>query len=300
MDLRQVEYIVKIAEEKSITKAAEKLYVTQSALNQQLLKLEKELDSQIFYRSRTEWALTPVGEVYIENAKKLLRIKKETYDQISDITEKHDNHLTIGLTAERGISMFAEVYPKFYELYPNVTVEPMEMNVKQQQEMIYRGKIDIGFVTLIPEQRTADHYTTIFSERILLAVPVSHPLAYRGKRYGEELEEIDLKLFKDDTFVLLTPDTTIRKIVDPIFAAAGFKPKLLFETRSSQTLYRMTSDQLTCTLISETYAKDDGKTVYFLLPQRPVWDICVTYRKGAYLSKAAKGFIELAKKYWKK
>lgn len=300
MDLRQVEYIVKIAEEKSITKAAEKLYVTQSALNQQLLKLEKELDSQIFYRSRTDWRLTPVGEVYIENAKKLLRIRKETYDQISDLTEKHNNHLTIGLTAERGIFMFAEVYPKFYELYPNVTVEPMEMNVKQQQEMIYNGKMDIGFVTLTEQQRTSDNYIPIFSERILLAVPSSHPLAPLGKRYGEELEEIDLHLFKDDTFVLLTPDTTIRKIIDPIFAAAGFEPKILFETRSSKTLYRMAADQLACTMVSETYARDDNKTVYFLLPQRPSWDICVTYRKGAYLSRAARGFIELAKNYWKK
>ena len=53
MDLRQIQYIVAIAEENNITRAAEKLYITQSALNQQLLKLEKELGVQLFHRSRT-------------------------------------------------------------------------------------------------------------------------------------------------------------------------------------------------------------------------------------------------------
>ena len=63
MDLRQIQYIVAIAEENNITRAAEKLYITQSALNQQLLKLEKELGVQLFHRSRTDWHPTedPAG-----------------------------------------------------------------------------------------------------------------------------------------------------------------------------------------------------------------------------------------------
>ena len=54
MDLKQLEYIVEIAKEKNITHAAEKLFISQSALNQQLLKLEKELGTQLFHRSRTD------------------------------------------------------------------------------------------------------------------------------------------------------------------------------------------------------------------------------------------------------
>ena len=66
MDLKQIEYILKIAEEQNITRAAEKLFMTQSALNQQLLKLEKELGTPLFYRSRTSCRPTPAGEIYIE------------------------------------------------------------------------------------------------------------------------------------------------------------------------------------------------------------------------------------------
>ena len=76
MDLKQIEYILKIAEEQNITHAAEKLFITQSALNQQLLKLEKELGTPLFYRSRTDWHPTPAGEIYLNAAKDILLIKK--------------------------------------------------------------------------------------------------------------------------------------------------------------------------------------------------------------------------------
>ena len=59
MELKQLEYIVKIAEEKSITRAAEKLFLTQSALNQQLLRLEKDLGVRLFKRTKSDWCRRP-------------------------------------------------------------------------------------------------------------------------------------------------------------------------------------------------------------------------------------------------
>ncbi|MDU1911971.1 LysR family transcriptional regulator [Fusobacterium sp.] len=298
MELKQLEYIVKIAEERNITKAAEKMYITQSALNQQLLKLEKELGSQLFYRSRTNWKLTEIGEIYIKNAEKILNIKKETYDHINDLLEKDKSNLRIGLTPERGISMFASVYPKFYKLFPNVSIEPIEMNVKIQEKMIGNGQLDIGFVTLSKEQRIGNNtYVPILEENILMAVPSIHPLAKSVK--GEKIQRTDLKLFKNDTFVLLSRNTTMREIIDPLFKKAGFVPNILFETKSSRTLYQMVSNHLACTFISEIYAKENEKIVYFSLPESPSWELCTVYRKGAYLSKAAKSFIKLAEDYWK-
>lgn len=74
MDVTQLQYIIKIAEENNITKAAEKLFMSQSALNQQLLKLEKELGTQLFHRSRANWGLTDAGRIYVEGAKAVLQI----------------------------------------------------------------------------------------------------------------------------------------------------------------------------------------------------------------------------------
>ncbi len=118
MDLKQVEYIVQIAKENNITHAAEKLFITQSALNQQLLKLEKELGTPLFYRSRTDWRPTAAGEVYLKSARELLRIKKDTYSLIYDIAETKKGNISVGFTPDRGIAMFTKVYPQFHDEFP--------------------------------------------------------------------------------------------------------------------------------------------------------------------------------------
>ena len=131
MDLKQIEYIVKIADENNITRAAEKLFITQSALNQQLLKLEKDLGVQLFYHSRTDWHPTEAGLVYLENAREILRIKRKTYSILNDMAESQKGRLSVGFTSGRGITMFSAVYPDFHRLYPHIIVEPMELSVKK-------------------------------------------------------------------------------------------------------------------------------------------------------------------------
>ncbi len=75
MNLKEIEYIVKIAEEKGLTRAAEKLFITPSALNQQLVRLEKEIGTQLFYRSLSGWTPTEAGEVYLSADEEMIRIK---------------------------------------------------------------------------------------------------------------------------------------------------------------------------------------------------------------------------------
>ena len=109
MNTKQMEYIVKIAETRSITKAAQELFITQSALDQQLLKLEKELKAKLFVRSKQHLTLTPPGSVYVSYAKKILALKKEAYAIIGDISQRVSGTLSMGLTPERGIEMFMAV-----------------------------------------------------------------------------------------------------------------------------------------------------------------------------------------------
>lgn len=301
MDLKQLEYMVKITEEKNITKAAEKMFITQSALNQQLLKLEKELGSPLFYRSRTNWNLTEVGEIYINAAKEILRLKKETYNRISDLIDMKSTHLSIGLTPERGISMFASVYPEFHKLHPNVIVEPIELSVREQEAMINRRELDVGFLTLSDDmQKSGNVYNSILTEDIIVAIPSNHPLAKHASKYGYSLKDIDLSLLKDDNFVLISKGSTIREAVNPLFQEAAFSPKLLFETKSCRTLIYMVKKNLCCTILPQYYAIDSNDVVYFSLPQKPKLRVVAMYKKGDYLSKATEDFIKLASIYWNK
>ncbi|TVY02917.1 LysR family transcriptional regulator [Paenibacillus cremeus] len=298
MDLKQLEYIIQIAEENNITKAAEKLFITQSALNQQLLRLEKELGTQLFVRSRSNWHLTRAGAIYVESAKNILRIKKDTYNQINDLLELKEGKLTIGLNPGRGIDMFASVYPIFYKKYPKVKIEPLELPVKEQQYEISQGNLDIGFVTLQDFQKTEDVYIPLCSEAIILGVPASHHLAHLGGQLGGPLPEISLKHFEHDSFAVMQQGSTLREIYDRLLEDEGIAPPILLETRSCQTLFDMVSEQICCSVIPISYARPRPNVSYFSLLQQPVWEIAVSYKKGSYLSQAAKEMIEICTEFW--
>ena len=239
MDLKQVEYIIKIAEENNITRAAEKLFITQSALNQQLLKLEKELGTPLFHRSRTNWRLTEAGEVYIQGARELLRIKKNTYDRIQDISDAQKGTLAVGLTPGRGIAMFGAVYPRFHHQFPEITVEPIEKSTRELQEMISDGQVDIAFLTLTQENRCRNTYLTLYDEEILLAIPEGHPLSRFAAPPGEPYAVMELERLRYEPFVLMDKNSTMRSLVNRIFQDHGFEPNLLFETKNNTTITTM-------------------------------------------------------------
>lgn len=298
MDLKQLEYILKIAEENNITKAAEKLFITQSALNQQLLRLEKELGTPLFVRSRSNWHLTPAGEIYVEAAKTAVQLKKETYSRIHDLIEVREGQLRIGLTPERGTEMFASIYPIFYKKYPKVKIEPLEMPVKKQQQEISQGNLDVGFLTLQDSQKTRDAHIPLCMEKIVLAVPGAHPLACWGGKLGAELPEISLKRFETDTFAIMHKGSTFREIYDSMMQEEGIEPAVLLETGSCHSLFQMAAEGICCTVIPISYALDHPSVVYFTIRSQPEWEICASYRKDSYLSLAAKELIALAAAYW--
>lgn len=300
MDLKQLTYIVKIAEEGSITKASERLFISQSGLNQQLLKLESELGQQLFHRAKNDFRLTEAGEIYVDYARKILDLKEEAYNKLNDLANNQTGHLRLGLTPERGINMLMNVYPEFYRRFPNVTIEPTEIGIRRQLDLISRGYLDLGFVTLTESDKTNDEYIHIYYENILLAVPRSHPLAAHAAPPGEPFATADLSAFREEKFVLMFKDSTLRQVIDPLFREAGFAPQILFETSSNLTLRNMVKNQIACSMISHNYAREQEDVAYFHLPSRPMWELCATYKRGHYLTKAASEFLELAIRHYRK
>ena len=302
MDLKQIEYIVKIDDEHSITRAAEKLFVTQSALNQQLLRLEKELGAPLFHRSKVDMRPTEIGQVYLDNAREILRIKQRTYNLINDMTDAKKGRLSIGFTPGRGSEMFTHVYPAFHQAYPNVVVEPHELSVHRQQQMISQGNLDIGFQTLSERQRTDSEYIKLGEEEIFLLVPSIHPAAEQlaaTQTASAPFPIANLTLFQYEPFVLMYKESTIRAITDEIFRKSGFTPNVLFETASNNTVLSMIEANLCCGVVPEYYVRRLPKGIScFAFPTHPSWDIAANYRKNGYLSEAAKYFIELVRNFW--
>ena len=114
---QQIEYVLTLAEEKSFSKAAQKLYVTQPSLSQFIKNLEKELRVPIFDRSTSPIRLTPAGEAFVNAARKIKAIEDELNQQIADLTNLNTGDLRIGTSPFRASCLLPKSIAKFQELY---------------------------------------------------------------------------------------------------------------------------------------------------------------------------------------
>lgn len=306
MNLREHEYVVKIAEEGNLTKAAEKLFITPSALTQMINRLEQEIGAPLFSRSRNGWIPTEAGIIYLDMARNILQIQRESYKRLQDVVTNRKGTLSIGFPPERGSAMFTSTYPVFHRKYPGITINIFEISVRQQQMMISRGELDIGFLTLPEKLMTDDKYIWINSEELLLAVPAGHPLCKEARvssaapSQGLSFPEMSLYPFRYEPFALMYRGSTVRDLVEDIFRKEQFHPTILFETSRANTILDMVAARLCCGLVPSFYANSSPENVeFFSLPGHPSQNIMASYKKGSYLNQAARYFLELAIDYWK-
>ena len=299
MDLHKIENIIAIEREQSISKAAEKLFLTQSALNQQLLYLEKELGTPLFERRKHSMVPTCAGRIYLATAHQIVDMKQETYKIIHDIAEERAGEISVAYTPEKGSLMFSCIYPLFHKKYPKITFNIKEARVKKMEQLLLRKEVTMASLTYFGGLKNpAIEYQYMKEELMVLALPLSHPLAcLAGAESYKTFPEIDLNMLRNDSFTLISKETKMRDMIDLAFEQAGFVPEVLFESTSTKTVVNMVRQQIGPAFFPQSYVEPDAPMVYFSVRPRQSWTLCMAYLKGSYLTKPEKYFIELATKY---
>ncbi len=290
MDLQYLETILAIAEEGSVSKAAERLFITQPAITHQLLKLEQELGAPLFIRSGRKLELTEAGEVYVEHARKVAALKREAYARIAEVRAKQQRTLSIGFTPARGIEMFSHIYPRFHARYPDTHVIPREVMTLEMQRMIAEGYLDLGFVSATQAQRDArNSYVVLWEEELSLVIAKTYPLRHQLS------EPVDIRLLREAPFVLLQRNSTVRIVTDEFFRRADFVPHVLFETHHTPTILTLIQQGVCCGIIPKYYTHQaDSSLAVYTLDGRPSISTCACFRKNRPLSAQDRCFIELA------
>jgi len=301
MDIHQITNIIAIEDEGNIARAAEKLYITQSALNQQLLKLEKELGIPLFQRQRHRMVPTPAGRVYLQKAREIVRIKEEAYRIIGDYANENSGEISIVYTPERGSRMFAEVFLKFREKYPKVRFHTHEARNIKMEQMLLRGEVTIACLSYTQATKNPKlSYYSSQEEPFVVACPTSRGYVQEtlaAAADGERLPVIDLNALRDESFVLHTRETLSRAIEDEAFERAGFSPQVLFETSNSAISLQMARQQEAACIMQLGYAHGTEGVTCFRFAPFPLWSISVATLKNAYLTKPERYLVQLITEY---
>lgn len=293
MELRQLQYAVKIAEERNFSRAADKLHIAQPSLSQQLSKLEKELGVMLFQRNTSSVEMTAAGESFVAHAKRILDATEELRQEMDDISQLRSGRVVVGSMPITGSHLLPYVLPEFKQAFPGIGISLLEDTSLNLEKLTAGGGTDLSLLSLPLQEKSLD-YEPIAEERILLAVPRDHPLAGRTEANGVRMEEL-----KDEAFIVLKKGQGFRNLTLGLCREAGFEPQVVFESNNIETLQSLVAAGMGITFVPQfiARAKRSELTPSYvpLANPAPSRTLVIAYRRGRYLSKAAEAFIQTFK-----
>jgi DNA-binding transcriptional LysR family regulator len=277
IDLKQLKYFLAVAEEKSFSRAAERLHISQPPLSQQIMKLESELGVKLFARTTRTFELTVAGKALMAEASDLLAKMRMTIDTIRQIDRGEVGRLRVGIVGSAMWGPIPSLLEEFQTKFPRVTWTLHELGPTQQYEALRAKQIDVGFwrePRLDEDDLKADNLRQelCFREDVCVAINEHHPLAKQ-----EAIELIDIA---DEPMLTLTLErSSFPRYLVQCCVKAGFQPTIFQEASEPQTLLAMVGAGLGVTLLPETTSRIGWPGVVFL-PIRsnpPSANLYITY-----------------------
>jgi len=240
MNLRALQYFVKLSDFKHFSKAAEACFVSQPTLSTQIKKLEDELGVQLVERSPRKIMLTPVGEEIAERARLIL----SDVDQIRAVARRAgdpaDGNLRLGLFPTLAPYLLPHVIPTIREQYPNLRLQLAEEKTEDILKMLQQGELDAALLAL-PINDDGLDMEILFDEPFVLAVPGEHPLGVKDQITLDDLDGNEL--------LLLDEGHCLREHALEVCALAGAHERVDFHATSMETLRQMVAANVGITLM---------------------------------------------------
>lgn len=306
MNDRELLYVKTIAETKSISKAAKKLYIAQPSLSQAIQKIEDDIGTKLFLRNHDGMKLTLAGEKYYITAKEILNIYNDFKNEVTYINDLKRGRVTFGITSYLATYLLPKLMPEFVENYPNIEVYIMEENSTMLEKSLLNGSIDFAIMHKSPlSEKSSIFYDVIFKDSFLIVTKKNHLLS-SYKIIDEKLPYpiLDINLFKDEKFILVEKDKRIRQVSDLIFSVSEFNPNISLVVKSFETARRLASTGFGVTIVPKNYIKIfeglyDADYYYIKENKYDYWETCIAVNQNMYLSKAARAFMDLIYQYFK-
>ena len=296
MDLKEFEYVLAISEERSFSKAAKRLFISQPSLSQYINRLESQIGVTLFDRNTIPLSLTYEGELYIESIKSIINIVENLYKKFDDVTDLKKGRVNIGLTPSKANNPLPAILPIFTKKYPGIELIITERPSSELEEMLTKGQVDVCMLNL-PIKSKGIEYESIIKENLYLAAPPNY-VAKSVVDNNTGYPQIDVADLKDEQFILLHTNQRLRQIANAIFLEANFKPRILLETSSIETSLRLSASGMGFSFVPESSVKFAGLTNpprYYSLGSDINWTLVIAYRENTYRTKAVKAFAATVK-----
>lgn len=231
MDLRQIRYFLAVAEEGNITRASEKLLISQPPLSRALMDLEEELGCTLLIRGKRNVTLTQEGIALRRRGRQLLALTDIASSEVKGIKQGVSGTLYIGHVDAGGPTLVARWIESFKKEYPGVTYNLWCGTVDDLTDRLKAGLIDFA-VTMSPTNNDLLDSVKVFSEHWVALIPAVHPLAANGK------ETVTVGELADDDLIISSRKSREEEIRD-WFETTGKEPRFVVKTAHSSNASRL-------------------------------------------------------------
>lgn len=191
MDIRQLNCFIAVAEHLSFTKAANALFLTQSAVSHQISALERQLGAKLFRRDTHSVQLTQAGRLLFDTAARLVKEYNGVVDRIRNIGAGIAGEVTVGFFGAIEKTLLPRYLPRFWNENPEAMVHLRRYNLVELMQAMAERELDIGFtISVAFTPNPAYHTHTLFEGRASVVMPVDHPLASRTTLRFEDLRNV--------------------------------------------------------------------------------------------------------------
>lgn len=299
MNFNALRYIVAVYEEKNMTKAAKKLFVSQSSLSQCVRAVENELGCKLFERSKTMLKPTPMGEYFVYWAMNTLQSESRMRQKLADLSNNVQRRLVIGINSQRTNHYLNRALPEFYRRCEDCIVVIKELAPRQLYSALQKGTVEIVVDQPRPEWPMVKS-VPIFDEHLVIAAPAS--MRFKAEYGKGRYPVIEMSELADKPLIVNGFEAFI-EIINNLFVRIGSSPNIVLECSSPEIAYEMVAKELGVTIISElTYSMYPKKNVccYSLSDYPLTRTTSVIYPINRRLSEDAHLFISTLKDARKK
>lgn len=277
MNIRDLEYLVALAEHKHFRRAADACHVSQPTLSGQIRKLEDELGIILLERTSRKVLFTQSGLLLVDQAKTVLREVKLLKEMASNQGKEMTGPLHVGVIPTIGPYLMPHIVPALQNAFPDLELFLYEAQTHQLLEQLETGRLDCAIVASVRETEPFIE-VPLFKERMLLAVAENHPWAKE--------QTIPMSMLKDHEMLMLDDGHCLRNQALGYCFTAGAKENSHFQATSLETLRNMVAANAGMTLMPELAVLSEGErggVKYLPCQPEPSRDVILVYRPGSPL-----------------
>jgi LysR family transcriptional regulator, transcription activator of glutamate synthase operon len=289
MELRQLRYLVALADEQHFTRAAAREHIAQPALSQQIRRLEREVGLPLVDRTTRRVTITDAGNALVARARRILSEVDAARAELQALTGVRTGRVNVGAMHTMGPVDISHALAVFHQRHPGVELTVREQSSEELAEMLRDDVLDLAFLSVT--ERIESHglgLHQLVSEELVVVLPRKHPLARRRQVRMAELA--------DEHFISYREGARLRELLTIAAHRAGFEPQIKLESNESERICRLVARGMGVAILPRSDAQRSREHVAVATLTDPslTRDITLAWREGRRHGPAAAEFLELS------